>query len=49
MDQVASIDPYGKTTPTLGRKKSFFSELFGNIGAVGAGGGGGPGGGSDEP
>lgn len=36
--QVASIRPYGKTTPTLGRKKSFFEELFGNIGAVGAAG-----------
>ena len=41
--QVASINPYGKVTPTLGRKKSFFSELFGNIGAVGAAGMGGPG------
>lgn len=36
--QVASINPYGKVTPTLGRKKSFFEELFGNIGAVGAAG-----------
>ncbi len=33
---VASIDPSKKVTPTLGRKKSFFEELFGNIGAVGA-------------
>lgn len=49
VEQVASVDPYGKTTPTLGRNKSFFSELFGNIGAVGAGAGSGPGGGSDEP
>ena len=49
VEQVASIDPYNKTTPTLGRKKSFFSELFGNIGAGGAGGGSGPGGSSDEP
>jgi len=23
-------------TPTLGRKRSFFEELFGNIGTVGA-------------
>lgn len=46
---VASIDPYGKTTPTLGRKRSFFEELFGNIGTVGSGmtpGGGSTGGGS---
>lgn len=34
--RVASIDPSKKVTPTLGRKRSFFSELFGNIGAVGA-------------
>lgn len=37
-DKVASIDPYGRTTPTLGRKKSFFEEFFGNIGTVGSGG-----------
>ena len=45
---IASIDPYGKRTPTLGRKRGFFEELFGNIGTVGsgmtpAGGGGSPG------
>lgn len=39
--QVASITPYRKVTPTLGRNKSFFEELFGNIGAVGAAGMGG--------
>lgn len=39
--QIASINPYGKVTPTLGRSKSFFEELFGNIGAVGTGGIGG--------
>ncbi len=47
-EMIASIDPYGKTTPTLGHKRSFFSDLFGNIGTVGApgtGGGGAPGGG----
>src|SRR5690606_20535498 len=27
---IASVDPYGKTTPTLGRKRSFFQDLFGN-------------------
>lgn len=39
---IASVDPYGKTTPTLGRKRSFFDDLFGNIGTVGAPGTGGP-------
>ena len=33
---VASIEPSKRETPTLGRKKSFFEELFGNIGTVGA-------------
>jgi outer membrane protein assembly factor BamE (lipoprotein component of BamABCDE complex) len=42
-EQIASIDPYGKTTPTLGRKKSFFEEFFGNIGSVGGAGVGGAG------
>lgn len=45
--QVAAIRPYGKITPTLGRQKSFFEELFGNIGAVGAAGMGQPGGGGN--
>ncbi|HEX8444824.1 MAG TPA: outer membrane protein assembly factor BamE [Allosphingosinicella sp.] len=35
LEQVASIDPSKKETPTLGRDKSFFEELFGNIGQVG--------------
>ena len=39
---VMKVDPTNRTTPTLGRKKSFFDELFGNIGQVGAGGIGGP-------
>lgn len=34
---VAAINPYGKETPTLGRRKSFFEEFFGNIGVVGSG------------
>lgn len=33
---VAGIDPASRKTPTLGRKRSFFDELFGNIGTVGA-------------
>lgn len=51
VDQVASITPYGRVTPTLGRKRSFFRDVFGNIGAVGAGAGSsGPGGGGrDQP
>ena len=39
VEQVASISPMKKTTPTLGRKRGFFQELFGNIGQVGAIGG----------
>ncbi len=35
---VASINPHNDSTPTLGRKRSFFDELFGNIGTVGAAG-----------
>ena len=38
MEQVASISPSGDKTPTLGRRRSLWSELFGNIGAVGAAG-----------
>ncbi len=50
VEQVANVDPYGKTTPTLGRERGFFAELFGNIGAVGAPGmGGAQGGGRDRP
>ena len=38
MEQVASIEPSGDKTPTLGRNTSLLEELFGNIGAVGASG-----------
>jgi outer membrane protein assembly factor BamE (lipoprotein component of BamABCDE complex) len=31
---IASVDPVGDYTRTLGRKRSFFSELFGNIGTI---------------
>jgi outer membrane protein assembly factor BamE (lipoprotein component of BamABCDE complex) len=49
VEQVAAISPSHKTTPTLGKKRSFFDELFGNIGTVGAGGlGGGTGGGDRD-
>jgi outer membrane protein assembly factor BamE (lipoprotein component of BamABCDE complex) len=40
---VMNVDPTKHSTPTLGRKKSFFEELFGNIGTVGSGGIGGGG------
>jgi outer membrane protein assembly factor BamE (lipoprotein component of BamABCDE complex) len=43
VDQVASISPDSKVTPTLGKKRSFFKDLFGNIGTVGAAGGPGAG------
>jgi outer membrane protein assembly factor BamE (lipoprotein component of BamABCDE complex) len=33
---VMNVGPTHKQTPTLGRKRSFFEELFGNIGTVGA-------------
>ncbi|HEY5722255.1 MAG TPA: outer membrane protein assembly factor BamE [Allosphingosinicella sp.] len=35
MEQVASIDPSGDKTPTLGQDRSLLEELFGNIGTVG--------------
>jgi len=41
LEKVASISPEGDKTPTLGRERGFFSELFGNIGRVGAVGQGG--------
>jgi outer membrane protein assembly factor BamE (lipoprotein component of BamABCDE complex) len=41
VERVARINPESDATPTLGRDRSFFEDLFGNVGAVGAGGGGG--------
>ena len=38
MEKVVSVHPSGDKTPTLGRKRNFFSELFGNIGQVGSAG-----------
>jgi outer membrane protein assembly factor BamE (lipoprotein component of BamABCDE complex) len=43
MENIANINPESDKTPTLGRDSSFFEELFGNIGAVGAPGTGGGG------
>src|SRR3954453_2120725 len=37
-DMIAAVDPSNRKTPTLGRQRSFFDELFGNIGSVGAAG-----------
>lgn len=42
LEKIASISPMGEKTPTLGRHRGFFQELFGNIGAVGVPGAGGP-------
>lgn len=45
LEDVARISPEGDQTPTLGRERSFFEDIFGNIGAVGAAGAGAPAGG----
>jgi outer membrane protein assembly factor BamE (lipoprotein component of BamABCDE complex) len=37
MELVANINPSNEETPTLGRNRSFFEEIFGNIGATGQG------------
>jgi outer membrane protein assembly factor BamE (lipoprotein component of BamABCDE complex) len=34
---VMNVHPTSRTTPTLGRKQTFFEELFGNIGSVSSG------------
>lgn len=41
LQQVAMIRPNKDQTPTLGKDRSFFQELFGNIGQVGSVGKGG--------
>ena len=38
MELVSRVDPSNDETPTLGRHRNLFEELFGNIGAVGQGG-----------
>lgn len=40
-DRIVSLTPDDDRTPTLGRDRGFFRELFGNIGTVGAVGQGG--------
>ena len=37
MELVANVDPSNQETPTLGRNRSFFEEIFGNIGATAPG------------
>jgi len=41
LEKVAMIRPVKDQTPTLGRNRSFFQEVFGNIGQVGSVGRGG--------
>lgn len=41
LEKIAKVDLENDTTPTLGRKRGFFEDLFGNIGQVGAVGQGG--------
>ncbi len=36
LEKVAKLSPDGDRTPTLGRERGFFRELFGNIGRVGS-------------
>ena len=36
LEKVADVSLYGERTPTLGSKRGFFRELFGNIGRVGS-------------
>lgn len=42
LELVSRLNPEGDKTPTLGRERSFFEDIFGNIGAVGAPGAGAP-------
>jgi outer membrane protein assembly factor BamE (lipoprotein component of BamABCDE complex) len=35
VELIAQIEPSNEETPTLGRNRSFFEEIFGNIGAAG--------------
>lgn len=46
VETVVRLQPESDRTPTLGRQRSFFQELFGNIGTVGAVGS--PGGGQGQ-
>ena len=35
-EMILALNPAKRKTPTLGRQKSFFEEIFGNIGTVGS-------------
>jgi outer membrane protein assembly factor BamE (lipoprotein component of BamABCDE complex) len=35
LELARAVDPSGDRTPTIGSERSFFDEIFGNIGAVG--------------
>ena len=48
-EAIVKLRPNGHKTPTLGRNRSFFEDIFGNIGTVGAPGVGGPQGGAGAP
>ncbi len=37
LDMAANIRPNGDSTPTLGKKRNFWQQVFGNIGRVGTG------------
>ena len=41
LTRVVKVSPVGDKTPTLGRDRNFFEDLFGNIGQVGSVGQGG--------
>lgn len=47
IDKIVDVSPKDGKTPTLGRHRTLFQEVFGNIGAVGAGGMGSSGGSSN--
>lgn len=49
VERIARISPNGDKTPTLGRNRGFFEDLFGNIGQVGAIGTSGSGSSTDNP
>jgi outer membrane protein assembly factor BamE (lipoprotein component of BamABCDE complex) len=38
LELARAVSPIGDRTPTLGSERSFFAQIFGNIGAVGQGG-----------
>lgn len=48
VERVVRLRPESDRTPTLGRNKTFFEDIFGNIGTVGAAGAGGQGGGGSS-